>query len=314
MKKTVLITGGTGFLGRSLGTALHDDYDVVLAGRNNKQNMMARDVTSCNVLPLDVTNIESVRDVFIETRPDIIIHAAATKFVDLAEKLPMECVDVNVLGSQNVARVALEKNAETVIGISTDKAAPPIRNTYGLSKALMERMFCGLNGKSETKFACVRYGNVAWSTGSVLPIWKKMHETTSVIRSTGPEMRRFFFTVDEAVKLVRTAMDEIETIQGKVLSRKMKSAQIKDLLEVWTKHKGGRWERMEGRPGERDDEFLIGDIELPFTREVEYDGIPHYIISFNEKVARPVEVGLSSANTERLSESEMLDIINSPAE
>lgn len=314
MKKTVVITGGTGFLGRNLGQALKDDYHVVLTGRNNKQNMYAHQQTDCMVLPMDVTNIEAVRDVFVETRPQIVIHAAATKFVDLAEKQPMECVDVNVLGSQNVARVALEKKVETVIGISTDKAAPPIRNTYGLSKALMERMFCSLNEKSETRFACVRYGNVAWSTGSVLPIWKKMHDDTGVIRSTGPEMRRFFFTVDEAVRLVRTAMDEIEAVQGKVLSRKMKAAQIKDLLTVWINHKGGRWERMEGRPGERDDEFLIGEIELPYTFEVEYHAIPHYVISFNEKVARPLEVGLSSANTERLTEPEMLQLINSPAE
>lgn len=314
MKKTVVITGGTGFLGRNLGLALRDEYHVVLTGRNNKQNMFAHQQTDCAVLPMDVTNIEAVRDVLLETRPQIVIHAAATKFVDLAEKQPMECVDVNVLGSQNVARVAMEKGVETVIGISTDKAAPPIRNTYGLSKALMERMFCSLNEKSETRFACVRYGNVAWSTGSVLPIWKKMHDDTGVIRSTGPEMRRFFFTVDEAVLLVRTAMDEIATVQGKVLSRKMKAAQIKDLLTVWINHKGGRWERMEGRPGERDDEFLIGDIELPYTSEVEYHGIPHYVISFNEKVARPLEVGLSSANTERLTEPEMLRLINSPAE
>ncbi|HEX7997614.1 MAG TPA: SDR family NAD(P)-dependent oxidoreductase [Pyrinomonadaceae bacterium] len=314
MKKTVVITGGTGFLGRNLGLALKDDYRVVLTGRNNKQNMYAHQQTDCMVLPMDVTNIEAVRDVFVETRPQIVIHAAATKFVDLAEKQPMECVDVNVLGSQNVARVALEKKVETVIGISTDKAAPPIRNTYGLSKALMERMFCSLNEKSETRFACVRYGNVAWSTGSVLPIWKKMHDDTGVIRSTGPEMRRFFFTVDEAVRLVRTAMEEITAVQGKVLSRKMKAAQIKDLLTVWINHKGGRWERMEGRPGERDDEFLIGDIELPYTSEVEYNAIPHYVISFNEKVERPLEVGLSSANTERLTEPEMLELINSPAE
>ena len=314
MKKRVLVTGGTGFLGRSLGLSLKDDYDVLLTGRNNKQNMYAQQVTGCNVLPLDVTNIESLRDVFIETKPQIVIHAAATKFVDLAEKQPMECVDVNVLGSQSVARVCIEKNVETVIGISTDKAAPPVRNTYGLSKAMMERVFCAMNGKSETKFACVRYGNVAWSTGSVLPIWKRMHDETGVIRSTGPEMRRFFFTVDEAVKLVRTAMDNIEAIAGKVLSRRMKSAQISDLLTTWTKDKGGSWDRMEGRPGERDDEFLIGDIELPFTHEVEYDGITHYIIAFNEKAAQPLAVGLSSANTERLTESEMLALINSPAE
>jgi UDP-N-acetylglucosamine 4,6-dehydratase/5-epimerase len=314
MKKTLLITGGTGFLGRNLATAMRAEYNVILGGRNNKQNMMAREVTSCTVLPMDVTNIESLRDVFVEVQPALVIHAAATKFVDLAEKLPMECVDVNVIGSQNVARVSMQRNVEMVIGISTDKAAPPIRNTYGLSKALMERTFCGLNKKTATKFSCVRYGNVAWSTGSVLPIWKKMHDDTGVIRSTGPEMRRFFFTVDEAVKLVRTAVKHIDTIQGKVLSRRMKAAQIQDLLDLWIQHKGGRWERMEGRPGERMDEFLIGEIELPYTREIEYDGIEHYIISFNEKAECPPKAGLSSANAQRLTQVEMLDLINRSAE
>jgi UDP-N-acetylglucosamine 4,6-dehydratase/5-epimerase len=310
MKKTLLITGGTGFLGRNLAAALREEYDVILGARNNKQNMMAREVTSCAVLPMDVTSIESVRDVMVEVEPAVVIHAAATKFVDLAEKLPMECLDVNVLGSQNVARVSMERNVETVIGISTDKAAPPIRNTYGLSKALMERLFCGLNEKTATKFSCVRYGNVAWSTGSVLPIWKKMHAGTGVIGTTGPDMRRFFFTVDEAVKLVQTAMKHIDAIRGKVLSRRMKAAQIQDLLDLWIQQKGGRWERIEGRPGERMDEFLIGDIELPFTKQIEYDGIEHYIISFNEKVQCPLGAGLSSANAERLTQGEMVDLIS----
>jgi UDP-N-acetylglucosamine 4,6-dehydratase/5-epimerase len=314
MKPTVLITGGSGFLGRNLATDLRNEYRVVLAARNNKLNSVARDETNCIVVPMDVTNIDSVRDALVEFRPSVVIHAAATKFVDLAEKYPMECVDVNVMGSQNVARVAIEKNVKTVIGISTDKAAPPIRNTYGLSKAMMERMFCALNDKSDTKFSCVRYGNVAWSTGSVLPIWKKMHSEIGVIRSTGPEMRRFFFTVSEAVKLVRTAMRHIDDIKGKVLSRKMKAAQIKDLLTVWVENKGGRWERMEGRPGEREDEFLIGDIELPYARSIKYDDIEHYIISFNEKTERALEVGLSSANTDRLTKAEMLDLINNPDE
>ncbi len=312
MKKTVLITGGTGFLGRNLAPALKDDYEVVLTGRNNKQNIYAQQVTGCRTLPMDVASIEAVRDTFTEVKPDVVIHAAATKFVDLAEKQPMECVDVNVTGSQNIARVAVEKGVEVCLAISTDKAAPPVRNTYGLSKALMERVFCSMNGKTDTKFAAVRYGNVAWSTGSVLPIWKKMFEDTNVIKTTGPEMRRFFFSVDEAVKLVLTAMREIDTIQGKVLSRYMKSAQVEDLLNTWTEAKGGTWERMEGRPGEREDEFLIGDIELPFAREVEYDNVKHYIISFNEKSDAPLEFGLSSANTERLSKAEMLELINSP--
>lgn len=310
--KTILITGGTGFLGRRLALALKNDYRVILTGRNNKQNLLAQKFTGCEVAPLDVTNIEAVRDAIVEFRPNIIIHAAATKFVDLSEKYPMECVDVNVTGSQNIARVAVDKNVEIVIGISTDKASPPVRNTYGLSKALMERLFCSMNGKSTTKFCCVRYGNVAWSTGSVLPIWKKMHQETGVIGTTGPKMRRFFFTVDEAVNLVITSLLNIEQVQGKVLSRKMKAAQIDEILNVWTELKGGKYEKIEGRPGERDDEFLIGELELPYTTEVIYNNITHYLISFNEKVKKPISVGLSSANTDKLTKEEISNIINNP--
>jgi len=88
--------------------------------------MYAREFTGCEVIPMDVANIESVRDAFLSVKPNIIIHGAATKFVDLAEKEPMECVDINVIGSQNVARVAIEIKVSSVICISTDKASPPV--------------------------------------------------------------------------------------------------------------------------------------------------------------------------------------------
>jgi UDP-N-acetylglucosamine 4,6-dehydratase len=312
MKKVILITGGTGFLGRRLALALKDNNAVFLSGRNNKQNLFAEKFTGCKVLPLDVANIEAVRDVFSEVRPEIVIHAAATKFVDLAEKQPMECVDVNVIGSQNVARVSVEKNVKTVIGISTDKATPPIRNIYGMSKAIMERMFCSMNGKTETKFTCVRYGNVAWSTGSVLPIWKEMHEKTGKIGTTGPEMRRFFFTVNEAVNLVMTAIKNIDITNGKVLSREMKAAQMMDILKIWIDKKGGQWEKIVGRPGERNDEYLVGDIELPYATEIVFDGIKHYLISFNEKSEKPLTEIVYSANAPRLTDSEILDLIQNP--
>lgn len=310
--KTILITGGTGFLGKRLGLALKNDYRVILTGRNNKQNFTAQKFTGCEVLPLDISNIEAVRDVVNEIKPDIIIHAAATKFVDLAERQPMECVDVNVTGSQNVARVAVDKGVDIVIGVSTDKASPPVRNTYGLTKALMERVFCSMNRKGKTRFACVRYGNVAWSTGSVLTIWNKMLKEKGAIGTTGPEMRRFFFTVDDAVRLVLAALNNIDTVEGKVLSMKMKAAQMSDILRVWTESKGGKWERIEGRPGERIDEYLIGEAELPFTRELEIDNITHYLISFNDKVSDPVQFGLSSANTDKLSDEEILSLIDNP--
>lgn len=312
MKPRVLITGGTGFLGKRLALAMKPTHDVFLAARNNKQAQVAAAFTGCPVLPLDVVNIESVRDAFSEVRPQTVIHAAATKFVDLAEKFPMECVDVNVVGSQNVARVAIERGADLVIGVSTDKAAPPIRNIYGLSKATMERMFCSMDGKSKTRFVCVRYGNVAWSTGSVLPLWKQMHAKTGVIETTGPQMRRFFFTVDEAVGLIQTALDNVPLLGGKILTRAMKSAQIEDILRVWTAHKGGTWRKVEGRPGDRLDEFIFGDAEIPFTTKRDFCGVAHYEISLNTRSEAPPGECFSSANAERLSDSEILAIINAP--
>ena len=312
MNKRLLITGGTGFLGRRLALALKDKYDITLTGRNNKQNLFAEKFTDCRVLPMDVVNIEAVRDTFSEVRPEIVMHAAATKFVDLAERQPMECVDVNVTGSQNIARVSIEKGVKTVIGISTDKATPPVRNIYGMSKAIMERMFCAMNGKTETEFTCVRYGNVAWSTGSVLPIWKKMYEEKGKIGTTGPEMRRFFFTVEEAVKLVIVAIENIEITKGKVLSREMKSAQIEDLLKVWIEKKGGSWERIIGRPGERDDEYLVGEIELLYASEMVVDHIKHYLISFNEKTKSPLHEIVYSGNAPRLSKEEISQILLNP--
>lgn len=315
MKRRILITGGTGFLGQRLAKVLKDSWDVTISGRNNKQGLKAEQATGVPCIPMDVVNIESVRDAFNAVKPDVVIHAAATKFVDLSEKQPMECVDVNVVGSQNVARVAIDRGVSAVIGISTDKAAPPVRNIYGMSKAMMERMFCGMDGKSDTRFVCVRYGNVAWSTGSVLPIWKKMHEDSGVLRSTGPEMTRFFFGIDEAAGLVVRALENVDRFHGKVLSRAMKSAQMKDVLDAWVGEQGGSWERMAERPGDRLYECLISEQELEYTEAIELDGIVHYVISFNEKSKRPLTTVVSSDTAERLSRSEITRILSHiPAE
>lgn len=307
----ILITGGNGFLGQNLALKLKDRYKVSLCSRNNKNNEIAKQNTGCDVFPMDVANINSVRDVISEVKPNIIIHAAATKFVDLSEKFPMETVDVNVVGSQNICRVAIENNVDYVIGISTDKACPPIRNIYGMSKGMMEKMFCLMNEKSNTKFSCVRYGNVAWSTGSVLPVWEKMFLKHGKIGTTGPEMRRFFFTVDDAVDLVKKAIENKNSIAGKILSVKMKSAQIQDVLNAWIKKYGGAWEKINPRPGERIDEVLISESELPFCEEFIIDGKIHFLLSQNGKSKNQLQAPINSFNCERLSEDEILNILNS---
>lgn len=310
MRKKVLITGGTGFLGRHLAIAMKPTCDVVLGARNNGQNMLAGEATGCPVIPMDVARIEAVRDAVIEVRPDIIVHAAATKYVGVAESQPLECTDINVTGSENVARIAMERGVDTVIGVSTDKAAPPVRNTYALTKALMERIYCSLDGKSATRFACVRFGNLAWSTGSVLPIWKGMLERDGIIGTTGPDMRRFFISVDEAIDLIQTVIAKIDTLHGTVVTRHMKAVLIGDLLNEFVAVHGGSWKRIAGRPGERDDEYLVGDLELPYTHVQSFGGKTHYVIAFNRPTGAPIDVPLSSAEAERLDRKEMRALVS----
>ena len=109
MSKKILITGGSGYLGRNLAKKLKNKYRIYLGSRNNQRNDLAKNETGCEAFPLDVANINSVIDAVNYVKPDIIIHAAATKFVDLSEKYPLECHDVNILGSANIARVAIDK-------------------------------------------------------------------------------------------------------------------------------------------------------------------------------------------------------------
>jgi UDP-N-acetylglucosamine 4,6-dehydratase len=308
----ILITGGSGFLGRNLASALQDRGEVVLGARNQKQLQAAARDTGVDTTPLDVCNMESVRDAMNSVRPEVVIHAAATKFVDLAEKQPMECVDVNVLGSQNVARAAVDHGVDVVLGISTDKAAPPAYNIYGLSKSIMERMFVSMSANSDTSFGCVRYGNVAWSTGSVLPIWKRMIETNGVIESTGPKMSRFFFVVDEAVELISTALDNPELVDGKVLSREMKGALMSRVLDIWCAETGVDWIKIDGRPGDRPEEYLIGESECRSTSTVDMNGLTHYVITPNAILDDPLPAAVSSRGVTQLTDDEIRAIVLDP--
>jgi FlaA1/EpsC-like NDP-sugar epimerase len=309
MKKKILITGGTGFLGINLAKKFNKKFTVILSGRNNKLNYIAKNKTQCEAIPLDVSNINSIRDGINYVKPDIIIHAAATKFVDLSEKYPFETIDSNIVGSSNIARVSIDKKIKTVIGISTDKASPPVKNIYGLSKSIMERLFISSSKQSNTQFSCVRYGNVAWSTGSVLPIWKRMFDEDKTILTTGPYMRRFFFLVSDAVTLVDTALKNIKFLNGKILSREMKSAKMIDIIKTWIKIYGGKYSIIGSRSGDRQDEYLIGEEELKYTVEKKINNIKHYIIDFSKTHKNSIKKIVSSSTAEKLSNFDISEIL-----
>ena len=309
MKKKILITGGSGYLGKNLAIFLKKKYNVFLGSRNNAKNDLVRRATGCEVFPLDVSNINSVVDAVNYVKPNLIIHAAATKFVDLSEKFPFECIDTNIVGSTNIARACINKKIPTVIGVSTDKASPPIKNIYGLSKSCMERLFCSSQPYGKTKFICVRYGNVAWSTGSVLPIWKQMFNKNKMILTTGPNMRRFFFSVDEAVSLVDQALKLKDKLNGKILSAEMKSAKMIEILKVWIKKLGGKYKVIKTRKGDRLDEYLIGEDELKYTQSLIIKNKKYFVIDFNQMSKKPLKKIVSSQNAKRLSQSEIEKII-----
>lgn len=309
MKKNLLITGGSGYLGINLALNLKKKYNVFIGSRNQKRNYDASLKTNCEAIPLDVTNIESIRDAVNYCKPEIIIHAAATKFVDISEKFPFECSDVNILGSSNLARVAIERKIKTVIGISTDKATQPIKNFYGFSKATMEKLFLNANNNFKTNFLCVRYGNVAWSTGSVLPIWKEMFEKNKKLLTTGPYMRRFFFTIDDAVDLVLFAIEKNKKFSGKILCADMKSCKLIEIIKVWNQKYGGSFKVIQGRKGDRLDEYLIGNNELEFTKKIFRRKKTYYLIDFETKIKKPLKKIISSENAKKLSKKEIYKLL-----
>ena len=308
MKKKLLITGGNGYLGKNLAIKLKNKYKILISSRNNKLNRIVSDEVGCDFAPMDVSDIESVRDVVSKFKPEIIIHAAATKFVDLSEIHPFECIDINILGSVNIARVAIENNVKKVVGVSTDKSASPIGNLYGLSKASMERLFCSLNSK-KTKFSCVRFGNITWSTGSVFPIWRQMSKKNGLIKTTGYEMRRFFFSVHEATSLVITCLENINITQGKVLSRKMKAAKIGDILEIWCSIYKTKWKKIKKRKGDKIEEFLIGENEINSTKEINIKSKKYFLLNFYENYKDNIKNSYSTLNSQVLNRKEILTLI-----
>ena len=247
--KTLLITGGTGSFGnavlnRFLQTGIGE---IRIFSRDEKkqddmrhefQTKMPEVADKIKFYIGDVRSLESVKGAMHGV--DYIFHAAALKQVPSCEFFPMEAVRTNVIGTENVLTAAIEEGVESVICLSTDKAAYPI-NAMGITKAIEEKVAVAKSRMSgKTKICCTRYGNVMCSRGSVIPLWIDQIKQGNPITLTEPSMTRFIMSLEEAVDLVLFAFEHGEN--GDLLIQKAPACTIQTQAEAVCELFGGKKE------------------------------------------------------------------------
>jgi len=276
--KVVLITGGTGFLGRTLTSRFLEfepqslrifSRDEVKHFRFNNQFESHPHFDCIRNLVGDVRDYDRISKAMEDV--DVVIHAAALKRIDMIEYNVAESIKTNILGTLNVANAALRNNVGKSLFVSTDKACSPL-NSYGACKLLGERIFTEMNyskGKSKSILSSVRYGNVLASTGSIIPFFKNKIEAGVSIPLTHPEMTRFIISADEAVDLV--LKDLVYSVGGEVMVPFIPSMKIVDLIEVMKTSLGADNEivNIGIRPGEKIHEVLINEFEIPLTYKID---------------------------------------------
>lgn len=235
--KTILVTGGTGSIGRQIVnklTSCSPKKVIVFSKDDSKQYMMKNEYTDHPEVVFalgDVRDASRVRQ--LVKGVDIIFHAAALKQVPTCEDNPFEAVQTNIIGGQHVIEAALEHEVSHVVNISTDKAVSPT-NAMGATKLISEKLFFQANESipnQKTKFCSVRFGNVLGSRGSVIPIMLQQLLNEKPLTVTDPHMTRFFMSIEEAVSL--TLQAAIMMKGGETFILKMESLQLADLLKAF---------------------------------------------------------------------------------
>jgi len=318
-RSNIFITGGTGSFGKHFLKKLLKRYPnlerVVIYSRDELKQWELQQEYPQEIYPNlrfflgDIRDPERLKNAL--EKIDIVIHAAALKQVTAAEYNPIEFIKTNIIGSENLVRACMDTNVKKVVALSTDKAAAPI-NVYGATKLVSDKLFIAGNnikGNRNLSFSCVRYGNVTWSTGSVLPIWKQMFNKNKTILTTGPNMRRFFFSVEDAVSLIDQALKLKNKLAGKILSTEMKSAKMIEILKVWIKRFGGNYKIIQSRKGDRLDEYLIGEDELKYAEVLNIKNRKFFVINFNKVSKKPLKKIVSSKDAKKLVQSEIEKII-----
>ena len=279
--KRVLITGGTGSLGkvlvrRLLLGELGQPCKIIVFSRDEakqhamrmayKQKRAATDeIIYRNFEELLEFRIGDVRDFHSIAaalrNADMVFNAAALKQVPTCEYFPFQAVMTNIAGPENIVRVIQEHHlpVETVVGVSTDKACKPV-NVMGMTKAIQERIFIQANMRCpDTRFICVRYGNVLASRGSVIPLFHEQIRSGGPVTITTPEMTRFLLSLDQAVDTVFAAVREAR--RGETYIPRVPSAKVVDIAAVLIGDRPIQTAVIGIRPGEKVHEILVSEEE-----------------------------------------------------
>ncbi|UWG48115.1 NDP-sugar epimerase, includes UDP-GlcNAc-inverting 4,6-dehydratase FlaA1 and capsular polysaccharide biosynthesis protein EpsC [Halanaeroarchaeum sp. HSR-CO] len=328
--KDVLVTGGCGSIGSHLvEEILKQDPSVVRVLDNNEeglfelQNELGED-NSVRYLLGDVRDQDRLE--LAMENIDVVFHAAALKHVSINEYNPFETVQTNVQGTQNLIRAALETEVGSFVTVSTDKSSNPT-SVMGATKLLSERLTIAANaykGDRETKFGCVRFGNVLGSSGSVVPLFLQQIKDGGPVTVTNPEMTRFIMPIEEASALVLEAHERMTS--GEVFVLKMPSFEVGTLADGMVEEYAPRIgqspeeidiEIMGSRPGERMHEKLVSVDESVQARELDdmYVILPQIDVpgydSVNYADAELVDDEYTSKDAQRLSKNELIDLIES---
>ncbi len=320
--KTILITGGTGSFGKAMVDHLltRGVGEIRIFSRDEaKQDAMREDYSN----PLLRFHIGDVRDAGSVKRVmkgvNMVFHAAALKQVPSCEFFPMEAVKTNVAGSRHVIDAAVTAGVESVVCLSTDKAVYPV-NAMGMTKALMEKVAQAAArtlSKEETRISCVRYGNVMYSRGSVIPLFVKQIRSGRPLTLTEPSMTRFLMPLTQAVDLVEFAFTHAQ--QGDLFVRKAPACTTGDLVTA-TKNlfKADNEVKVIGiRHGEKLYEALANAEELRRSEDmgdylrVTMDGRDlNYGKFFTEGDTEEIKVeDYTSHNTERLNVAQVEELL-----
>jgi FlaA1/EpsC-like NDP-sugar epimerase len=285
--KRILITGGTGSLGKTLvrrfldGNAGNPAKIIVLSRDEAKQHAMRMEyqhkvaatdeIIYRNFQQLLEFRIGDVRDIHSVTQAlrevDIVFNAAALKQVPTCEYFPHEAVRTNVGGPENIIRAIQEHSLpiETVVGISTDKACKPV-NAMGMTKALQERVFIQANIRCpSTRFVCVRYGNVLASRGSVIPLFHDQIRNGGPVTITTAEMTRFLLSLSDAVDVIFAAVQG--ALAGDTYIPRVPSARVTHIAKALIGDRPIQTNIVGIRPGEKVHEILVSDEEAHRTVE-----------------------------------------------